>query len=274
MRSAVPTRPSGPAAYERWFKRMAIIVASAAVPTDSGGWGSLDVETSGRSSPARVSRDPRGGWPGSTGPQVRLAVAGEGVVRRLPHQLHELGRTAEIDRLGATWASVLPEQYQSRSWPPGPQPRRSYSPIVTSVYDVSVGGLDAAVGPADRQLPAHIGLGLQRVPALLQREPVEGAAWPPGNPRGCGRCRRCWPSTSTPGLGGSLVGSIQSFSPDLSRRAATARLGVSCSTWSPPAVGRPVGEVRAERAAARVGQSRRSPGSPARKCIHKTTSAR
>ncbi len=27
----------------------------------------------------------------------------------------------------ATCASVLPEQYQSRSWPPSPQPRRSYS---------------------------------------------------------------------------------------------------------------------------------------------------
>src|SRR3954451_23523117 len=40
---------------------------------------------------------------------------------------------------GATCASVLPEQYQSRSWPPGPQPRRSYSPIVTSTYDVSSG---------------------------------------------------------------------------------------------------------------------------------------
>ncbi len=31
-----------------------------------------------------------------------------------------------------TWASVFEEQYQSRSWPPGPQPRRSYSAIVTS----------------------------------------------------------------------------------------------------------------------------------------------
>ena len=37
----------------------------------------------------------------------------------------------------ATWASVLPLQYQSRSCPPGPQPRRSYSAIVTSVYAVS-----------------------------------------------------------------------------------------------------------------------------------------
>ena len=33
----------------------------------------------------------------------------------------------------ATCASVLPVQYQSRSLPPGPQPRRSYSPSVTSV---------------------------------------------------------------------------------------------------------------------------------------------
>ena len=31
-----------------------------------------------------------------------------------------------------TWASVFAEQYQSRSWPPGPHPRRSYSPMLTS----------------------------------------------------------------------------------------------------------------------------------------------
>ena len=40
------------------------------------------------------------------------------------------GRTPE-------WASVLEEQYQSRSAPPGPQPSRPYSPMVISVYVVS-----------------------------------------------------------------------------------------------------------------------------------------
>ena len=50
--------------------------------------------------------------------------------------------SARYDRYtgsAATCASVLPEQYQSRSWPPAPQPRRSYSVMVTSVYDVSSG---------------------------------------------------------------------------------------------------------------------------------------
>ena len=58
----------------------------------------------------------------------------------LAHQLDELARVGDVDRLHAPMcASVLPEQYQSRSWPPGPQPRRSYSPIETSVYDVPSG---------------------------------------------------------------------------------------------------------------------------------------
>ena len=35
------------------------------------------------------------------------------------------------------WASVLEEQYLSRSAPPGPQPSRPYSPMVISVYVVS-----------------------------------------------------------------------------------------------------------------------------------------
>jgi hypothetical protein len=47
---------------------------------------------------------------------------------------------------GAVCASVLPVQYQSRSWPPGPQPRRSYSPIETSVFLDTIGSLATMVG--------------------------------------------------------------------------------------------------------------------------------
>ncbi len=87
-----------------------------------------------RTSSARIGRMDR--QPIACG-EVAFAVRDQLVVRRSSHQLDELRLVGDVSASRATCASVLPEQYQSRSWPPGPQPRRSYSPIVTSVYDVS-----------------------------------------------------------------------------------------------------------------------------------------
>ena len=54
------------------------------------------------------------------------------VYESLRAELIELVGVKAYEVLAEHCASVFEEQYQSRSWPPGPQPRRSYSAIVTS----------------------------------------------------------------------------------------------------------------------------------------------
>ena len=86
-------------------------------------------------------------------------------------------RVGDVDRLRAdVRLGVAAEQYQSRSCPPGPQPRRSYSAMRDLGVAGAVGQLDVAEGAPDRQLPADVGLGLDEVHAGAEREPVQGAA--------------------------------------------------------------------------------------------------
>ncbi len=66
--------------------------------------------------------------------------------------------------------------HQCRSWPPGPQPPPGRTHRWTPAARACVGPVDPVVRPPDRQLPAHVGLGLQRLPALPQREDVQRAA--------------------------------------------------------------------------------------------------
>ena len=86
-------------------------------------------------------------------------------------------------------ASVLPEQYQSRSWPPG----TPAAPVVLADAHLgvrrAVGALDVAERTPDRQLPAHVGLGLDEVHALPQGE--VRAARSRTRPRSRGSWGRC-----------------------------------------------------------------------------------
>ncbi len=106
-----------------------------------------------------------------------LAVPHQFGVALLAHQLGQLGggRTRTPARR-APCAEVADVHHQCRSWPPGPQPRRSYSPIDDQEHARVVGPVDPVVRPPDRQLPAHVRLGLQRLAALPQRQDVQRAA--------------------------------------------------------------------------------------------------
>ena len=106
---------------------------------------------------------------------------GELVVRRLAHQRHQRGPLGDVHRLGGDVRRGAPVQYQSRSWPPGPQPRRSYSPMEMTSTSCRPGGY-VVEGAPDRQLPAHLGLGLGDLEPLAQREAVQSAPSPPENP--------------------------------------------------------------------------------------------
>ena len=57
----------------------------------------------------------------------------EDLVRGLAHQRDQLSTISRYTGRTPWCASVLDEQYQSRSAPPGPQPSRPYSPMVISV---------------------------------------------------------------------------------------------------------------------------------------------
>ena len=67
-----------------------------------------------------------------------------------------------------TCASGVPVQYQSRSAPPSPQPRRSYSVIVVLRTCSPSGRVHPLLGAPDRQLPAHVRLHLERLDAELR----------------------------------------------------------------------------------------------------------
>ena len=155
----------------------------------------------------------------------------------------------------ATWASVLPEQYQSRSCPPGPQPRRSYSAIETSVYVVPSVCSTSRNVPPDRQLPAHVRLGLDGCTSLLERQPVQGAAAPPWKSVRLWKMHASWPSTSTVSVLRSPSSSVSTQSsrrtlpgrlelPEVRRRAASThpatRFSSSLSAKCAPSVQQPV----------------------------------
>ena len=191
--------------------------------------------------------------------QVRLAVPHQLVVRRPAHQLGELRRRwSRRAARRATCASVLPEQYQSRSWPPGPQPRRSYSLIVTSVYVVPSGRSTLRKVRRIGSCQHTSGLVSSGLPALL-RAPARAARSRRrrGSRCGCGRCTRSARRPRRRGSCGSPSSSVstQSVLRAFARPAGTARVGVELvDERRDPLLVVLVGEVRAERAAAGVGR--------------------
>src|SRR3954447_1942532 len=113
-----------------------------------------------------------------TGPrgQVGLAVADQFVVRRLTHQLDQLGTVAEVDRLVGDVRLGVPRAVPVQVVPAG-------TPTTAVVLtDRHLGVLravrrvDLAERAADRQLPAHVRLGLQRAALAPQRQCVQRAA--------------------------------------------------------------------------------------------------
>src|SRR6478735_11284599 len=193
-RWAVLARPSGPAAKERWSRRMPRFCACGyRHPTPGSGF--LDVEMNpcprrsgsaarvcaGRQrASARIGRVQRGR---RARPHVRVAVAHQLVVRRLPHEGDQLGLVGDVDgldgdvRLGV--AGAVPVKVVAAGTPA--------AAVVLADRDLGVRravlALDGAERAPDRQLPADVGLGLDRVLAEPEGQRVQraaGAALPGG----------------------------------------------------------------------------------------------
>ncbi len=109
-------------------------------------------------------------------PQVRLAVAHQLVVRPVAHQLGQLGRIGDVERLDRDVrlgvAGAVPVEVVTA--------RAPAAPVVLADRDLGVLRvvlpLHVAEGTPDRQLPADVGLGLERLAALLEGQGVQGAA--------------------------------------------------------------------------------------------------
>ena len=147
-RSVVAVSPSGPTAYERWSSRMRLILSARPV-AQSAGWHLPASESAGWSVRGRraarcalqcSARTSYAGWPISstssgpydskTGPRAVVRV---GVARAVPVEVVAAGTPPASVVLGDGDLGV----------------RRA------------VRELDLAVEPPDRQLPAHVGLGLE-----------------------------------------------------------------------------------------------------------------
>ena len=106
--------------------------------------------------------------------QVGHAVLGQLVVRGVAHQLAQLGLVGAEDRLAADVrlgvAAAVPVQVVAA--------RAPAAPVVLGDRGLevgrAVGALDLAVGAADRQLPADVGLDRVRRQAGAQRPPGAG----------------------------------------------------------------------------------------------------
>ena len=218
----------------------------------------------------RRSRDGRaGGAPGARPARPRSAARGSAYAAA-PMQLGELGRQRPKTGSAPMCASGLPcsTSRGRRHRRPSPAGRTRRSSPRGNV--VPSGRSTVPVGAAQRQLPAHVGLRLVRRPALVERQPVQGAAGPVGELPGAnpGRFRNTQAPSTT-----AVVRSPSSSTArqPVPRPALPAARCCHCCGGQPrdgarhPLLVGGVGEVRAERAAAVVRAApRRCPGSPAR----------
>ena len=205
---------------ERWSRRMPAFL--------SGGYGRA---TSG--SGLLMSRFPQAGSAGvdrqrGPGAQVALACAASTSYAGWPISSISSARVGDEDRLGADMrlgvARAVPVQVVAAG-----------SPAATVVLRDGDLGVRGAVGTLhgpeaapDRQLPAHVRLGLQGVASLLQRERVQRAARAERGSRcGCGRCR---PTVRRPRRCGSCGWPSSSFSIQSLRRTPTVAAGTATAT--------------------------------------------
>ena len=157
--AVVPASPPGPAAKTMWSRRMVDSHPTRDRRRTPGvGSARRQVERRRR---GRVQRERR------PRAQVRLARRRQHVVRRLPHQRDQLGGVGEVDRLGADVglgvARAVPVEVVAAGTPA--------AAVVLADGDLEVRrvvvALDVAERTPDRQLPAHVRLGLDEVHVLV-----------------------------------------------------------------------------------------------------------
>src|SRR5207342_2489264 len=106
---------------------------------------------------------------------VGLAPAGQYVVPRLSHQRDQLGGVGLVDGLGADVRLGVARAVPVEVVPAG----TPAATVVLADRDLGVGGavlaLDVTEGTTQRELPAHVRLGLDEVHALAQGQAVQGA---------------------------------------------------------------------------------------------------
>ncbi|CAM5383565.1 hypothetical protein SFUMM280S_09049 [Streptomyces fumanus] len=192
--------------------------------------------------------------------QPLLAQLGQPVVPGLAHQLGQLGPVGDVHRLARAVR-------RGRRRAPPVQVVAARPPAAAVVltdrhleHARVVGPVDPLVRPPDRQLPAHVRLGLQRLAALPQRQDVQRAAGAAGE---AGPVLEDARPLERAGLAGTLL--------VLRHPAVHRALGVvlpdvrgepvATSSGDPPLVVL-VGEVRAQRAAAVVRAARLVPWQP------------
>ena len=204
----------------------------------------------------RVGRVQRQGEPGG---EVAPAVLDEHVVRRLPDQLDQL-RTARTRRQAPPPGAprCCPSSTSRGRVPPAPHPRRSYSVMVISVYDVPSVSSTSRKSRRTGSCQHTSGLVSSGCRSLRKAQPCKEHPAPPGNP---GRLRKM----QAPSCTAVLRSPSESFSdPPLALRSDVVELPVLGGQLGHddghPSLVVAVGEVRAERAAAVVGSAGVDPG--------------
>ena len=233
MRWAVLARPSGPAAKERWSRRMWSILRLRRVRPRQRGRCLLTSRSVASGTSAVSAGRPGAGPAAERERRCASQCRDQLVVRRRAHQLGQLGLVGDVDRLdgdvGLGVAGAVPVEVVAA--------RAPAAPVVLADRHLGVGRavlpLDVAEGAPDRQLPAHVGLGLERVasraeaPARAGRSPrrraKSGRLW---------KTQACCPSTSrvrvlrSPSSSVSIQSFLRTASP--AGGAATAR----ASSWA------------------------------------------
>src|SRR5438105_1959443 len=134
----------------------------------------------------RMRGEQAGAWSGSSTASARHALAaepGQLLVRLVTHELAQLGRVRDVHRfapdVGLGVAGAVPVEVVAAGTPT--------TTVVLADRDDehlrTVGAGDVVVRPSDRQLPADVGLRLERVHAFAERERVQRTPGPAREPR-------------------------------------------------------------------------------------------
>ena len=258
MRWAVLARPSGPAAYERWSRRMPCILVKPSGPPAHRGrvlLMSRVFRVAGAAASVRVGgvqRERR------AGAHVRLAVPHELVVRRPAHQLGQLGLVGDEHRLDARRGPrCCPSSTSRGRGRPAPsrggRTRRS-RPRCTPCRPAArrCGTYAGSAAASRRRAWSRAGC----APAA-SASPCRAQPAPAGKSLRLGNTQALWPSTSwvrvlaSPSSSFSTQSLLRTLRPGWNCQVS----GVSCvDVRRHPLLVVLVGEVGAERAAADVGR--------------------